>query len=78
MRSVVELGKRSCGVVGRAGLSWSRQFCFCKASQKNSAKADNYQDWEYCKMISSELKSSRVSAALSLLFQVTLLPLRAI
>ena len=76
MRSMVELGKRS-GLLGRVQLASRLSFSFCKHSHNNSHRVEAYQDWEYCKLITGELKGARVSAAVSLLFQVIAMPLRA-
>ena len=62
MRSVVR-------PLRRVGWSWVRSG-FSEVADGGVPKV--MEDWEYCKMITSELRNNNINAALSLLFQVLL------
>ena len=73
MRNIVELSKHF-GLLPRNLPTLTRQlaFPFTTNYEKHRKTHENFEDWEYCKSISSELKSAKISAALNLLFQVVL------
>lgn len=49
---------------------------FCKSNNLLFNSKETIEDWQYCKMISEELKSSNVNKAVSLLFEVLMMLLR--
>jgi hypothetical protein len=73
MRNILELSKHF-ALLARNLPASTRQlaFPFTTNYQKHRQTHQNFEDWEYCKSISSELKSGKISAALNLLFQVVL------
>lgn len=50
---------------------------FCKSKSQLFNSKETIEDWQYCKMISEELKNSNVNKAVSLLFEVLMMLLRA-